>query len=296
MCFEKFAWSDANLRGACAVVNSASSEANTLGENEDRASGANSCTDTTALLLAKLELTCRELARVNQRLVRLRSAERRHRAMINQLRMLATTDVLTGLVNRRRFDQILHADFKASVARGKALSLIMVDVDSFKSYNDTFGHSAGDAVLTALARYLLQSARPDDVVARYGGDEFAILLRDADVRAARSCAERYVQTITSVPWPQRPVAASFGVATRTASITNPAALLEHADRALYQSKRGGQMRVIHSETLEKSAIWHSGMPITSPAEVWGADGADCSPAHDGADVEQPTLGRGPETC
>ena len=118
----------------------------------------------------------------------------------------------------------------------------MVDVDCFKSYNDTFGHAAGDVVLCVVARHLVQSARPNDVVARYGGDEFAILLREADADVARNCAERYHDAITSFHWPKRLVTASFGVATRTPSIANPASLVEEADRALYHSKRGRRRR------------------------------------------------------
>ena len=165
--------------------------------------------------------------------------------MISQLKAMATTDFVTNLVNRRRFVEVLETNFAHSIIRDLPLSVIMVDLDGFKSYNDTFGHPAGDSVLGLVARQLVKSARSNDVVARYGGDEFAILLREADAAVALDCVERYRDSMQSFHWPLRPVTASFGVATRTPTIGDPASLVAEADRALYHFKRGGQTRIIH---------------------------------------------------
>lgn len=213
----------------------------------DRAEGVHpmSRRDESSLVLAELEAARDELAAARRRIGRLLRARGRHRKAIRRLTMMATTDVLTKLGNRRLFESALGECFALSSRQGSPLSVILLDVDGFKSYNDGFGHSAGDEVLCHIARQLLISSSSHDVVARYGGEEFAIVLPDADAVAALRHAERQRAAIESFAWPLRSVTASFGVATRIPSIENLARLVDEADLALYASKRAGRNRVTH---------------------------------------------------
>jgi len=162
---------------------------------------------------------------------------------------LATTDGLTGLRNVRHFRESLDDAFALAARHGQPLSLILLDVDHFKPYNDTFGHPAGDEVLCTLAGTPRRGLRSHDIAARYGGEEFVVLLPAAGARAALAVAERLRATIAAHPWPRRPVTASLGVATAAPDTPNPAALIEQADQALYQSKQRGRDRVTHHRDM-----------------------------------------------
>ena len=160
-----------------------------------------------------------------------------------RLASLATTDGLTGIKNRRTFQEKLEEDFKYSVRYDAPLALILLDVDKFKSYNDTFGHPAGDAVLKEVAAILSQCARETDFVARYGGEEFVVILPQTDPADAVDVAERLRAGIEAGDWIERPVTASFGVANIGDGASTPADLISQADGALYMSKENGRNRV-----------------------------------------------------
>ena len=167
------------------------------------------------------------------------------------LRALASVDQLTGLGNRRAFNRQLE-DAIADAQRSRhPLSLLMVDVDRFKQYNDDFGHPAGDSALRAVARCLSRSARAGDFVARYGGEEFVVLLPDTDRKDAMEVAERLRKAIAQIDTERRPITASVGVSTRmpndTAIDADLVRLISTADVALYRAKSGGRNQVIAGE-------------------------------------------------
>ena len=160
-----------------------------------------------------------------------------------RLSEIAHSDELTGVRNRRQFRESLAVQSSLARRLGRPLSLVMVDVDHFKAFNDTFGHPAGDEVLRAVAASLREGVRKHDEVARYGGEEFAILLPDTDAAIARALAERLRAELAARPWPTRPITASFGVATMGPGDPGDSDLVERADRALYHSKHAGRDRV-----------------------------------------------------
>ena len=155
---------------------------------------------------------------------------------------LASTDELTGVKNRRRFREDLDMLFGQAQRQRVPLSLILLDIDEFKQYNDAFGHPAGDRVLQQIGATLRSSLRGHDVLARYGGEEFVVLLPATDADEALRVAERLRTAIADHAWPHRPVTASFGVATSGPETPDAAALVDRADRALYLSKEAGRNR------------------------------------------------------
>jgi diguanylate cyclase (GGDEF)-like protein len=161
----------------------------------------------------------------------------------SQLVELATVDELTGVKNRRRFREDLELLFAQADRQGSPLSVLMVDIDHFKQYNDTFGHPAGDEVLRQVGTILRKYVRAHDVVARYGGEEFVVLMPATRANEALEVAERLRAAIAFQPWPLRKVTASLGMATTAPWTPNAAALVDQADQALYQSKQAGRDQV-----------------------------------------------------
>lgn len=152
-------------------------------------------------------------------------------------------DALTGVHNRRFFDTRLAEEVERAIRYQEPLSLLLLDVDHFKSYNDTFGHPAGDDLLRRLGRQLRGTLRACDVLARYGGEEFAVILPNTSSEQAFPVADRLRQAVEAMPDIHRRVTVSMGVASVDAVSQDGAALVSAADQGLYLAKQQGRNRV-----------------------------------------------------
>ncbi|MDB5098160.1 MAG: hypothetical protein JWM80_2581 [Cyanobacteria bacterium RYN_339] len=168
----------------------------------------------------------------------------------------ATTDMLTGLHNRRYFQDQSAREIELSKRHHRNMSVIMLDVDHFKKFNDTYGHAIGDEVLKVMGKVLPETVRLSDIPARYGGEEFVVLCPDTDSQGAAIVAERIRHAISQVKMydlegkPVRQITASLGVASLTPADERVAEMLERADTALYACKAGGRNQI---------QIWREGM-------------------------------------
>ena len=161
-----------------------------------------------------------------------------------EIAQLAHFDVVTGLPNRRNFDVVLLQEISRSARYGGVICLAMADIDLFKIVNDTFGHQAGDAVLKSLAELMRKALRRSDYIARWGGEEFTLLLPETSLDVAEMLLNRLRVRIADEVLPEigRPVTLSFGV-TAFEKTDSPADLLKRVDHALYQSKQNGRNKV-----------------------------------------------------
>ena len=166
-----------------------------------------------------------------------------------ELAQLAATDALTGLANRRTLDQVLRHEWFRAQRSGMPLSLLMIDADHFKDFNDRHGHQGGDDALRSLAKVISAHVRrPADLVARYGGEEFSVILAETDSRGAQQIAENIRSAVEQLPLrtdAESPMTVSIGISTwTTKSDINLEQLLFAADKALYQAKESGRNRVV----------------------------------------------------
>lgn len=191
----------------------------------------------------------------NELKARVRTQIRRHRyamelrASVNHTIALAVTDDLTGLYNRRYFDRHLNVLLGKAQAQERSLAVMILDIDHFKSVNDSYGHDAGDVVLREFSARVKRNIRGVDLACRFGGEEFVVLMPDIDVGNAELVAERVRQAIAERPFDvagQRPltVTVSVGVALNESQGDTPESLIKRADLALYRAKREGRNRVI----------------------------------------------------
>jgi two-component system cell cycle response regulator len=174
-----------------------------------------------------------------------------------EARRLSLTDGLTGLWNRRQFELRAAQELERAVRFGERFSLVLVDIDDFKAVNDTHGHLVGDAVLVELAQRLVAHTREVDTVARFGGEEFVLLLPQTDILGAVRVAEKVRDEVATNPVVTDagalPVTLSAGVACHPDDGTSIEALLGAADEALYSAKAAGKNRVVHADVHEHGA-------------------------------------------
>ena len=171
-----------------------------------------------------------------------------------ELERLATRDPLTGCMNRRSFFERFDNEWKSASRYCKPLCCMMVDIDFFKSINDTYGHSMGDEVLRQVAKTLMEIAREIDIVCRYGGEEFSVLLPMTDLDGAEAVAERIRERLESLQFPNFTITASLGVSTMSETTGEPQDLLDQADKCLYVAKRGGRNQVIRWDEVPEDLV------------------------------------------
>ncbi len=184
----------------------------------------------------------------------LKERNRQLEDLLHRLEIMAITDHLTEIYNRRHFEETLKREFARALRYNLNLSCLMCDIDHFKRINDTYGHAAGDSVLKEVARLIHSSLREIDMVGRWGGEEFIVLLTQAKKADAKKVAERILLSISAHKFQGLPenekITVSIGVASalEDADIDNWEKLIKAADEALYRAKRNGRNRVELSES------------------------------------------------
>ena len=193
------------------------------------------------------------LGRIERRVVKMIEQFASHAALalrnawlLEQVQKLAEIDALTNIANRRTFETTLAQELSRAVRHGDPLTLVMIDVDHFKRFNDEHGHRSGDEALHKVAQALEEESRDFDTVARYGGEEFAVILPACSSRESLIAAERLRRAVSDIEELPAPVTASAGVATYPTHASDAESLIKTADEALYESKRTGRNRVTRS--------------------------------------------------
>ncbi|MBV5306673.1 MAG: GGDEF domain-containing protein [Desulfobulbaceae bacterium] len=179
-------------------------------------------------------------------------------AVIEEIVGLSLRDGLTGLFNHTYFFQQIDLEVRRAVRYGVDVSLMLIDIDDFKTVNDTYGHQHGDTILAAMGKTLLSVARDSDICCRYGGDEFSVILPLTDVHEAGEIAERIKAEMADYMPAGQKVTVSIGVASFGKTIRTYRDLVERADAALYEVKRNGKNRV---EAMADSG-WNGGVQLS----------------------------------
>ncbi len=195
---------------------------------------------------------------------------------VEQLKELASTDELTALANRRSFSEHLEWSIHNAKRKAQSFSLAIIDLDHFKQVNDNYGHSTGDKVLRAVGEALGQACRQNDFPARFGGEEFVVLLHETDVKEAITIAERIRTQISAIQIIDRKISASIGVSTSNLPAFDSVQkiceqAIQNADRALYIAKQGGRNQVVHYQDInqDNSQAFNSAAREPAGAESTG---------------------------
>ena len=165
-----------------------------------------------------------------------------------KLRTLSLTDALTGLMNRRALEDCLERELARCIRSGARLCLLMLDVDNFKSFNDSFGHVQGDEALRRISALMQKWTRKGDLVARYGGEEFLAILPDTCAIEGVRIAERLCEAVAEAAWDHRAMTASIGIATLDERTLSTTGFLDEVDQALYAAKRRGRNQVCAAQS------------------------------------------------
>lgn len=166
---------------------------------------------------------------------------------------LSMTDKLTGLKNRRFFQERLEEQISLFNETGEKFSLLILDIDHFKKVNDTYGHHVGDEVLVQLAHILTTQTREIDIAARYGGEEFVVILPNTDVEESKLLAEKLRHCVELTQWKTGTLTVSIGIASFTEHASDTT-MVKHADQALYASKENGRNRVTHVNDMDETNL------------------------------------------
>lgn len=186
----------------------------------------------------------RKQGELRDALTSLKQSSEEIRQQNRELEWLATRDALTGCMNRRSFFRLFEQEWAAVLSERTPLCAVMVDIDHFKSINDNFGHAKGDEVLKRVAMTVLQTVSDSDIVCRYGGEEFSVLMPGRDLDDAELQAERIRLAIMGLRLGELRVTASLGVSSVTEKADSPQDLLDQADKCLYVAKRNGRNQVV----------------------------------------------------
>lgn len=170
-------------------------------------------------------------------------------AKADDIAKVATKDRLTGLYMRGIFNEMLEKEFQLFLRNGQFLALMMIDIDDFKKYNDTYGHQEGDEILQKTGEALLHTVRKSDISCRYGGEELVVIMPQTDLNTALDVAERIRQKIENIDLDGKKITVSIGVAHATSSINTSKTLLKLADNALYSAKNQGKNKVVAANTI-----------------------------------------------